>query len=71
MTKEEIDLILREVPTQGSDFAEPSYKVWQREPVYMLIMPKTVAAEALPLFLARMLVRELQKRDHDAWIEVE
>jgi hypothetical protein len=74
VTKDEIDQILREAKSQDSDFAEPHYKVWYTtfkgdagsKDMHLL------AAEGLPIFLARVLVREIKKRGYAvAWIEVE
>ena len=74
MTKEEIDRFLREAPSQEEDFNEPAYRVlWQQ--IDVLGTPThgagPFASDGLPLFLARMLRRELKNRNHKAWIEVE
>lgn len=74
MTRGEIDLILQDARSQDDDFNEPNYKVWYTtwkgdegsKDMHLL------AEERLPLFLARVLVREIKKKGYAvAWIEVE
>lgn len=65
----EIEHLLRESPSQDSDFRESGYEVWYAATGG----PATYirAKKKLPLFLARVLKRELEARGYLARIEVE